>query len=154
VVDKLGNLLGRNAPLLLQPWFEFVFLESQEGAGTARFAIVFEEACIVQQIFRWIGQERCAMSEVCRLQQVGVRKQTGKAYWNHKTIWDMLKNPAYKGEAAFGNTRCGPLEPRFRAPRGRPTHSKRGYAQKDVPEAGWILIAVPAHIEPALFEAA
>ena len=119
------------------------------------FEIVFEEARIVQQIFGWIGQERCTISEVCRrLQQAGVHTQTGKAYWNHKTIWDMLKNPAYKGEAAFGKTRSGPLDPRLRAPKGRPSQSKRGYSPKNVPPEEWITIAVPALIDAALFEAA
>jgi site-specific DNA recombinase len=58
---------------------------------------------------------------VCRrLHQAGIRTQTGKEYWDHKTIWDMLKNPAYKGEAAFGKTRWTAVGPRLRAPRGRP----------------------------------
>jgi len=34
-------------------------------------------------------------------------------------VWSILKNPAYKGTAAFGKTRTGPLRPRLRAPRHR-----------------------------------
>ena len=29
----------------------------------------------------------------------------GKMHWDRSTIWYMLKNPAYKGQAAFGRTK-------------------------------------------------
>ena len=115
---------------------------------------IFDEARIVQQVFRWVGEERCTLNEVCRrLHQAGVRTRTGKEHWDHKTIWDMLKNPAYKGEAAFGKTRWVPVGPRLRAPRGRPAHSRRGYTGKDAPKEEWITIPVPALVDAALFEA-
>ena len=76
----------------------------------ALIEIVFDEARKVQQVFTWVGRERCTINEVCRrLHQAGVRTQTGKELWDHKTIWDKLKNPAYKGEATFGKTRWSPL---------------------------------------------
>ena len=65
----------------------------------------------------------------------------------------MLKNPAYKGEAAFGKTRWQPVKPRLRAPRGRPAQSRRGYAGNDAPPQDWITIPVPALVDAALFEA-
>jgi site-specific DNA recombinase len=78
-------------------------------------------------VFAWVGQERCTINEVCRrLHQAGIRTQTGKEHWDHKTIWDLVKNPAYKGEAAFGKTRWLPVGPRLGAPRGRPEQSRRG----------------------------
>jgi site-specific DNA recombinase len=70
-----------------------------------------------------------------------------------KTIWDMLKNPAYKGEAGFGKTRWVPVGPRLRAPRGRPAQSRRGYWGQDAPKEEWITIPVPALVEAALFAA-
>jgi len=134
--------------------YGYRYVNKQEGGGEARFEIVFDEARIVQQVFAWVGQERCTINAVCRrLHQAGIRTQTGKEHWDHKTIWDMLKNPAYKGEAAFGKTRWLPVGPRLRAPRGRPEQSRRGYAGNDAPKAEWITIPVPALVEPALFEA-
>jgi len=101
-----------------------------------------------------VGQERCTINEVCRrLHQAGIRTQTGKEHWDHKTIWDMLKNPAYKGEAAFGKTRWMPVGPRLRAPRGRPDQSRRGFAGNNVSKEEWITIPVPALVDPSLFEA-
>jgi site-specific DNA recombinase len=130
------------------------YVSKLEGAGEARFEIVAERAQVVRQVFRWVGQERCTINEVCRrLHQAGIRTYTGKEHWDHKTIGDMLKNPAYKGEAAYGKTRWTPLNPRLRAPRGRPTHSRRARAGKAAPKQDWISIAVPALVDAALFDA-
>ncbi|GHO76871.1 DNA recombinase [Ktedonobacter sp. SOSP1-85] len=134
--------------------YGYRYVHKQEGGGEARFEIVFEEARIVQQVYAWVGQERCTINEVCRrLHQAGIHTQTGKEHWDHKTIWDMLKNPAYKGEAAFGKTRWRPVGPRLRAPRGRPEQSRRGYAGNDAPKDEWIPIPVPALVASALFDA-
>ncbi len=130
------------------------YVSKQEGGGEARFEIVVDRAQVVEQVFRWVGEERCTINEVCRrLHQAGIRTSTGKEYWDHKTIWDMLKNPAYKGEAAFGKTHWTPVKPRLRAPRGRPAQSRRGYAGTDAPKQDWITISVPAIIDAALFDA-
>jgi site-specific DNA recombinase len=112
--------------------YGYRYVNKQEGGGEARFEMVFDEARTVQQVFAWVGQERCTINEVCRrLYQAGTRTQTGKEHWDHKTIWDLLKNPAYKGEAAFGKTRWMPVGPRRLPPRGRPVQSRRGYAGND-----------------------
>jgi site-specific DNA recombinase len=134
--------------------YGYRYVNKQEGGGEARFEIVFDEARIVQQVFAWVGEERATINEVCRrLHQASIRTQTGKEHWDHKTIWDMLKNPAYKGEAAFGKTRWMPVGPRLRAPRGRPAQSRRGYAGNDAPKEEWISIPVPALVDVALFDA-
>ena len=130
------------------------YVNKQEGGGEARFDIIFDQARIVQQVFAWVGEDRCTINDVCRrLHQAGIRTRTGKEHWDHKTIWDMLKNPAYKGEAAFGKTRWTPVGPRLRAPRGRPAQSRRGSSGKDAPKDEWITIPVPALVDRALFEA-
>jgi site-specific DNA recombinase len=134
--------------------YGYRYVPKQEGGGDARFESVWDEARVVQQVFAWVGQERCTINAVCRrLHQAGVRTRTGKAHWDHKTIWEMLNNPAYKGEAAFGKTRWTPVGPRLRAPRGRPAHSRRGYSGKAVPKDEWITIPVPALVDASLFDA-
>jgi site-specific DNA recombinase len=144
---------GRIGVLCHAP-YGYRYVPKQDGSGDARFDVIGDEARVVQQVFAWIGQERCTINAVCRrLHQAGVRTRTGKEHWDHKTIWDMLKNPAYKGEAAFGKTRWTPVGPRLHAPRGRPAHSRRGYSGKEVPKEEWITIPVPALVDVALFEA-
>jgi site-specific DNA recombinase len=133
--------------------YGYRYINKQEGGGEARFEIVFDEARVVQQVFTWVGQERCTINDVCRrLRQAAVHTRTGKAHWDHKTIWAMLKNPAYKGEAAFGKTRRAPVGPYLRAPRGKPAQSRRGYSGRDAPKEEWIMIPVPALVDAALFE--
>jgi site-specific DNA recombinase len=144
---------GRVGVLCHAP-YGYRYVPKPEGGEDARFDIVDDEARVVQQVFMWVGQERCTINAVCRrLHQAGIRTRTGKEHWDHKTIWDMLKNPAYKGEAAFGKTRWTPVGPRLHAPRGRPAHSRRGYSGKEVPKDEWITIPVPALVETAVFEA-
>ena len=90
-----------NVGILCHAPYGYRSIKKQNGAGEARFEIVLDEARVVRDVFRWVGQERCTLGEVRRrLQEAGVQTQTGKPLWNHKTLWDMLKNPAYKGEAA------------------------------------------------------
>jgi site-specific DNA recombinase len=76
-----------------------------DGVGEARFVLVPEEARVVQQIFSWVGRDRCSIGEVRRrLEAAQERTRTGKTVWDRATIWGILKNPAYKGTAAFGKT--------------------------------------------------
>ncbi len=134
--------------------YGYRYVNKQQGGGEARFEIVLDEARVVKRVFAWVAEARCTINEVCRrLHQAGIRTQTGKDHWDHKTIWDMLKNPAYKGEAAFGKTHWMPVKPRLRAPRGRPAPSRRGYAGNDTPKHEWITIPVPAIVDPAVFDA-
>src|SRR2546430_6328213 len=64
----------------------------------------------------------------------------------------MLKNPAYKGTAGFGKTRIGALKRPLRAQRGRSLQSRQPHAIEDVPREEWILVPVPAIIEPELYD--
>jgi site-specific DNA recombinase len=135
--------------------YGYRLVHADEAGGTARFDIQLEEARVVRQIFTWVVQERCTLQEVGRrLEAAGVLTRTGKVHWNHRTIWDMLQNPAYAGRAAFGRTRSVPLQPRLRAPRGRPAQSRRGYSPRLVPEAEWITMPVPPLVDEATFAAA
>jgi site-specific DNA recombinase len=135
--------------------YGYRYVNKQEGGGEARFEILFEEARIVQQVYTWVGQDRCTINEVCRrLHQVGVRTRTGKEYWDHKTIWDMLKNPAYKGEAAFGKTRlCAKWSAPACATRKASPTATSVLGKRCPPSEEWITILVPALVDPALFEA-
>src|SRR5439155_3394932 len=112
-----------------------------------------EEARVVRQIFAWVGQERCSLGEVCRrLQQQGIPSPKGKSYWDRTTVWGILKNPAYRGEAAFGKTQIGELRKRLRSPRGRAEQPRRAYSVYDTPERG-VPIRVPALVSEELFAA-
>jgi recombinase len=126
---------------------------ARDGDGEARFDVVLEEARVVRQVLSWVGQDRCSIGEVCRrLNEAREQTRTGKTVWDRATVWDMLKNPAYKGAAAFGKTSVEPLRPRLREQRGRPMQPKRAVSTQDVPREKWMSISVPALVDEAVFE--
>ncbi len=134
--------------------YGYRYVSKRDGDGQARFDVILEEARVVRQVFSWVGQDRCSIGEVCRrLNEAQEKTRTGKTVWDRATVWDMLKNPAYKGSAAFGKTSVEPLRPRLRAQRGRPMQPKRAVSIQDVPREKWMSIPVPALIDEAVFEA-
>jgi site-specific DNA recombinase len=125
-----------------------------DGGGQARYDVLPEEARVVRQVFEWVGGERLSIGEGCRrLMPAGERPRTGRTVWERSVVWAMRKNPAYRGRAAFGKTRQGPLRPKLRAPRGRPLQPRRAVSDDDVPAPDWIHMAVPALVEPTRFAA-
>ena len=144
--------VGRVSVLSCAP-YGYRYVSAWDGAGVARFEIVPEEARVVRQIFEWVGRERCSIGEVQRrLNAAREQTRTGKTVWDRATIWGILKNPAYKGEAACGKTAVEPLHPRLRAQRGRSLQPKKAYSTHDVPPEQWLHIPVPALVDVALFE--
>ena len=134
--------------------YGYRYIAKHDGAGDARFDLVLDEARVVRQVFTWVGQDRCSIGEVCRrLNATKERTRTGKTVWDRATVWGMLKNPAYKGMAAFGKTRVEPLRPRLRAQRGRPIQPRRAVSTQDLPREQWMTIPVPAIVSEDLFEA-
>jgi site-specific DNA recombinase len=89
--------------------FGYRYVSVREGGGKARFEPVAEQARVVQQIFAWIGQDRCSLAEVSRrLQKAGQLTATGKRIWSREAVWHVLQNPAYQGQAAYGKTHMMP----------------------------------------------
>ena len=141
------NVLG-GAP------YGYRYVSKHDGGGVARYEVVEEQARMVRQVFDWVGRDRGSIGEVCRrLRQQGCPTSSGKPAWDRTTIWGLLKNPAYMGEAAFGKTRAGPRPTRPRPVRGGSEQPRRACGLYDVPPVEWISVAVPRLVEPALFEA-
>ena len=135
--------------------YGYHYVGKHEGDGEARYQVVAEEARVVRKIFAWVGQERCSIGEVCRrLKSEGVPTRTGKSAWDRSVVWLILKNPAYKGTAAFGKTRSGTLKPRrLRPQRGRPEHPRRPVSRVDTSSEDQIFIDVPGLVSEELFGA-
>jgi site-specific DNA recombinase len=146
---------GRGSVNVLSgPPYGYRYISKHEGDGEASYQVVFEQSRVVQQIFKWVGQDRLSIGEVCRrLARKGIASPRGKHYWDRTTVWGILKNPAYKGSAAFGKTRIGEMRPRLRPQRGQAEQPRRAYSTYDVPQKDWIGIPVPAIIDEVLFDA-
>ena len=134
--------------------YGYHYVAKYPGGGQARYDLVPEEARLVRQVFDWVGHDRLTIGEVCRrLTRAGEVTRTGKTVWDRSVVWGMLKNPAYRGTAAFGKTRQEPLRPRLRAQRGRALQPRRAVSTVDVPQEDWVSIPVPAIVEPEVFAA-
>ncbi|MCP4207779.1 MAG: recombinase family protein [Shimia sp.] len=132
--------------------YGYHYVTLAEGGGQARYEVCEEQAQIVRQVFTWVGRQRLSIGEVCRrLRKQGTPTRTGKTWWDRTSVWGMLKNPAYKGQAGFGKTRAGALQPRLRAQRGRPLQPRRARSSYDVPATDWLMIPVPAIVGEDLF---
>jgi site-specific DNA recombinase len=137
--------------------FGYRYVSVREGGGQARFEPVAEQARVVQQIFSWIGRDRCSLAEVCRrLHAGGMPSATGKTIWSREAVWHVLQNPAYMGQAAYGKPHMTPRgkKSRLRAARGHPTQPRRSNAPKPTDPKEWVRVAVPALVDGALFRAA
>jgi site-specific DNA recombinase len=137
--------------------FGYRYVSVQEGGGQARFEPVAEQARVVKQIFAWVAQDRCSLSEVCRrLQKAGELTATGKRTWSRQAVWHVLQNPAYQGQAVYGKTHMTSRgkEARRRAARGRPSQPRRSNRPVDTNPKDWIYVSVPPLIDSKLFRAA
>jgi site-specific DNA recombinase len=137
--------------------YGYHYVTVHDGGGHARFEPAPEQARVVQQIFSWIGRDRCSLSEVCRrLQSAGQPTASGRRIWSRQAVWHILQNPAYQGQAAYGKTRMMPRtrKTRPRPPRGRPTEPRRSNSPVTTDQKEWVLIPAPALIDAALFQAA
>jgi site-specific DNA recombinase len=132
--------------------YGYRYVGKYAGSGQARYEIDEVQARIVRKIFAWVGVERCSIGEVCRrLKAEQIPSPKGKAYWDRTSVWGMLKNPAYKGQAQFGKTRVGPARPRLRAQRGKSAQPRRSQSVCDTSDEERIGIAVPALVDEGLF---
>jgi site-specific DNA recombinase len=135
--------------------YGYRYIGKHEGDGEARYQVVANEARVVRKIFTWVGQERCSIGEVCRrLNSEVVPTRTGKTTWDRSVVWAILKNPAFKGTAAFGKTRSGSFKPqKLRPQRGRPLCPRRPVSRVGTSPDCQLFIEVPAIVDADLFAA-
>src|SRR6058998_200305 len=134
--------------------YGYRYIDKHTGGGQARYEVLPDEARVVRQVFDWVGRDRVTIGEVCRrLTRAGERTRTGRTVWERSVVGGILHNPAYQGTAAFGKTRQGPLRPRLRAQRGRPSQPRRATADYGVPASEWLSIPVPALVDAGVFAA-
>ncbi len=137
--------------------FGYRYITVHDGGGEARFETIPEQAAVVRDIFKWVGQERCSLGEVCRrLQSAGRITSTGKRVWSRQTVWHILQNPVYQGTAAYGKTRMMPRnrKSRPRPPKGRPAEPRVSNSAVAVDQKEWVFMPAPAIVDKAVFDAA
>src|SRR6266542_1545527 len=94
---------GSQAVLVCAP-FGYRYLRKTDDAD-GYFQVDPAEAEVVREVFRRYSEGDESIAEIARaLSARGVPTRTGKAVWDRSTVWGMLRNPAYRGQAAFGKT--------------------------------------------------
>ena len=142
------NVLG-GAP------FGYRYLRKTPECG-ATYEIVESEAALVVELFRRYTDDGASIADLTRwLTGSGTPTRTGKTRWDRSVVWGMLRNPAYKGQAAFGKTQILHESPGLnRRARLEGRSTPRAVKAADRPQEEWITIPVPALITPATFERA
>jgi len=136
--------------------FGYRYIDRKAGGGVARIEIAEDQAEVVRQIFTWVVVDGLSLSEMKRRLEIqGVANPSGGTRWLTSTLGSMLDNPAYAGTAMFGRTRFGPRRETFRRTRRlKDGHLRNPCSIYHTDASEQIAIAVPAIIEPEVFEAA
>jgi site-specific DNA recombinase len=115
--------------------------------------IVDHEAEVVREIFRRYTEEDCSMADLARwLTDQGIMTRKGKAVWDRSTVWGMLRNPAYRGQAAYGKTKVQDRHGKpTRTTRARGERRGRRQVRADEPVENWLFIPVPPLITDEAF---
>jgi site-specific DNA recombinase len=114
------------------------------------------QAEVVREVFERYINDGVSIGEIARwLTERGVPTRTGKAVWDRSSVWGMLRNTAYRGQAAFGKTKTLERHGKpTRTTRVRGERHGRRAAREDQPAEKWTLIAVPALVSVETFELA
>jgi site-specific DNA recombinase len=133
--------------------YGYRYIDKHTGCGSASWVIEEEEAITVRQLFEWVSNERISLSDACkRLEKMGRLTKKGHQHWDRAVILEMLKNPAYKGKAAFGRNKIGPPLPRNKPPKHSNGKFRTTYSVYKTDKNTWIEIPVPAIVDENLFE--
>jgi site-specific DNA recombinase len=118
----------------------------------ASYAVIEAEARVVQQVYERYTVAGLSIGAIARwLNSEGVptRKQTGR--WERSVVWAMLRNPAYRGVAAFGKTRAAARIRVTRALRRRGGTVSGNSIGHERAREQWIEIPVPALVSEESF---
>jgi site-specific DNA recombinase len=131
--------------------FGYRFIRKTEHSA-AYYQIDEEQARVVSQIFELYSVQGLSIGAIARLMNeraIPTRKRRGR--WERSTVWGMLRNPAYKGEACFGKTTIAPRQRITRPIRMRGGVATRNSASHERAREDWITIAVPPIVSEETF---
>jgi site-specific DNA recombinase len=114
---------------------------ARSDTGPARLEIYEPEAVVVRRIFAEYTSGTSLRQIIRHLYQDGIPTSTGKPLWASSTINGLIRNPTFKGKAAWYRHEYTP------SAGGRSRRRAR-------PEEEWVEVAVPAIINDEIFAAA
>ena len=121
----------------------------------AYYEVIESQANIVRKIYQYYTKEAFSINGIARLLNVdGVPTRSEKCGWERSTIWGILKNPAYTGQAGYGKTEQCERQKITRRLRQKGGFSPRCSATRKRPRDEWIEISVPSIISADTFKLA
>jgi site-specific DNA recombinase len=118
----------------------------------ASYQVIDVEARVVQRVYQMYTVEGLSMGEIARrLNADGIPTRKRSARWERSVVWAMLRNPAYRGAAAFGKTRVAGRMRVTRALRRRAGIISSNSIGHERPQEEWIEIPVPALVSEESF---
>ena len=131
---------GHQAVLSAAPYGYRYVKKSEHSEGF--WEIDAAQAEIVREVFERYINDGISIGEIARwLTERGVPTRTGKAVWDRSSVWGMLRNTAYRGQAAFGKTKTLERHGKpTRTTRARGERHGRRAAREDQPAEKWTLI--------------
>jgi site-specific DNA recombinase len=111
------------------------------------------EAQVVRELFRRYVEDGCSIADLARwMTDQGIATRKGKSVWDRSTVWGMLRNPAYRGQAAYGKTKIADRHGKpTRTTRARGERHGRRQVRVDEPVDRWMFIPVPALVSEEQF---
>lgn len=125
-------------------------------AQQAYYEIMDKEASVVGAIFELYTKDRMSIRGIKRyLFEKGICSPTGNAHWSASTLFELLKNSAYRGVAYYGKKERTPSNSNRltnRKLRLRGAVSSYGLRERD--QEDWLPIPVPAIIDEETYASA
>jgi site-specific DNA recombinase len=120
----------------------------------ATYLIHPEEASVVKEAYFLYCKKDYSIGEIARqFTEKAYITRSGKMFWERSVIWGMLRNPAYKGTAAFRKTkRVSRIRKTKLAIDNKNKLSRQPSSSRDRPKEDWIYIPVPAIISEKDFD--
>src|SRR5262252_1435651 len=131
--------------------FGYHFIRKTDHAA-AYYKINEDQARVVRRMFELYSVHGLSIGAIARLmneEAIPTYKRRGR--WERSTVWGILRNPAYKGEACFGKTTIAPRQRITRPIRMRGGVATRNSASHERPRQDWITIAVPPIVSERTF---
>ena len=118
----------------------------------ASYLVIDVEAHVVQRVYEMYTVEGLSIGEIARrLNAEGIPTRKQSSRWERSVVWAMLRNPAYRGAAAFGKTRVANRIRVTRALRRRGGSVSSNSIGHERPREEWIEIPVPALVSEESF---
>jgi site-specific DNA recombinase len=135
--------------------YGYLYIRKSE-TEPARYEVLLPEAKVVRRIFDALVHEQKSIGEIVRtLNAEHVPTRRGAPRWDRTTVWAILRNPAYMGQAAYGKTEAVERGRLLRPIRGKtPTPRRSKSTSRDKPPEQWIYIHVPPLVSTDIFAAA